>query len=158
MDDRNELRAPNGDRWRVKRHWAKRPRYGFFKRDNWPLDGVSPLDFADLGFADSFSGLIFGVIAAIAIFLFFLFVVIVLMPLLGVVIEVAVLVGLVSSGIFGRVVLRRPWTINAVNVDNPLESRDYKVVGWARSRQAIAALRQTIATTGPPSTTGDRLI
>jgi len=44
-----------------------------------------------------------------------------------------------------RVLFRRPWVIEVKNLDNPLHSRDFKVAGWARSREAIAEIKQLIA-------------
>jgi hypothetical protein len=56
-----------------------------------------------------------------------------------------------TSGLFGRVVLRHPWTIEAVRLDEPKQRVRFAVKGWRRSRRAIRALAETIATTGPPS-------
>jgi hypothetical protein len=35
--------------------------------------------------------------------------------------------------------------IHAKNLDKPSSSRDFKVVGWQRSREAIAGIEQLIA-------------
>jgi hypothetical protein len=63
----------------------------------------------------------------------------------------ALLIGFFTSGLFGRVVLRHPWTIEAVSVDDAQRRVCFAVRGWRRSRRAIDALAETIATTGPPS-------
>lgn len=74
-----------------------------------------------------------------------------LLPLLGIAFELALLIGFVASGVFGRVVLRRPWTIEAVKLDEPGRRSAFAVTGWRRSRRSIAALAAAIETTGPPA-------
>ncbi|HEU4703853.1 MAG TPA: hypothetical protein VFS37_15340, partial [Conexibacter sp.] len=113
--------APDGTRWRVRRRWLNRPApkpWTRWRRKGRRMDDGSEaagwgLD-ALMG-ADSIAGLV-AVVAAIAALVLL---VIALLLLLGVVFELALFAFVVGSGLFGRVVLRRPWTIEAVNVDDP---------------------------------------
>jgi hypothetical protein len=75
----------------------------------------------------------------------------VLLPLIGIALELALLALLLTSGLFGRVVLRRPWTIEAVAVEATARRSAFAVTGWRRSRQALAALAAAVETTGPPT-------
>jgi len=75
----------------------------------------------------------------------------VLLPLLGLALELAVPLVLLWSGLLGRVFLRRPWTIEAVAIEQPGRRVAFAVVGWRRSRRALGALAIAIATSGPPS-------
>jgi hypothetical protein len=88
----------------------------------------------------------FAIGVAIAVALLVLF----LLPLIGIALEIAVLIALLSSGIVGRVLLRRPWTIEAVNLDHPQQSAAFAVKGWRRSTQAIDELTTTIPASGLP--------
>jgi len=85
------------------------------------------------------------VVAAIALVVF------VLLPLLGIAFELALLLVVLGASLFARVVLRRPWTIEAVAVEDPARRSAFAVSGWRRSRRALGALAAAIATTGPPA-------
>lgn len=84
--------------------------------------------------------------AAIVVALLALF----LLPLIGIALEIAFLIALLSSGIVGRVLLRRPWIIEAVNLDHPQGSTAFAVKGWRRSSRAIHELTMTIPISGLP--------
>jgi hypothetical protein len=142
------MQAPDGLPWRVERHWM--PRWG----------GESPLTrhrrgmrvvgkgadaasgFGDLGMlADlpgpfAIIGLIFIVVAVVA-FLGFVFV-----PLLLVVVDLAVVLLLAAALLLGRVLFRRPWTVEAIDPQGT--SQEWKVVGWRASRELKADLRRRI--------------
>lgn len=85
-----------------------------------------------------------GVAIAVALLVF------ILLPLISVALEVVLLIMLLSSGIIGRVLLRRPWTIEAVNLDHPQRSAAFAVKGWQRSTRAIDELAKTIPISGLP--------
>lgn len=147
--------APNGERWQVGRRWLNKPppklwsRRKRGKQDDDAGSSGSWLDPGDLlSFGDDFlAGVVLAVVlAAIVALLAF-----VLLPLLGLAFELALLIGLFTSGLFGRIVLGHPWTIEAVSVDDPQQQLRFAVKGWRRSRRTIAALAETISTTGPPS-------
>jgi hypothetical protein len=71
-------------------------------------------------------------------------------------IEITVLVVVVVAGLFGRVVLRRPWTVVAVNEHD--ERRIWEVVGWRASRTMIRDIGAALGTGMPlPAQTANRL-
>ncbi|MFL5816930.1 MAG: hypothetical protein ACJ76L_04940 [Conexibacter sp.] len=144
--------APDGVRWRVGRRWLNRP----MPKPRWRRkrtrddDGELPggwLPDAVLTGMDGLGGFAFvvGALVAIAVFVF------VLLPLIGIAFELALVIGVATAGLFGRVVLRRPWTIEAVSLDDPARRHAFAVVGWRRSRRALAELGTAIATAGPPA-------
>jgi len=86
-----------------------------------------------------------GLAIAVALFVF------ILLPLIGVALEIVVLLVLLTSGIVGRVLLRRPWTIDAVNLSHPQRSAAFAVKGWGQSSRAIEELSRTISVSGLPT-------
>lgn len=85
-----------------------------------------------------------GVAVVVALLVFFL------LPLIGVALEIVLLLMLLSSGIVGRVLLRRPWTIEAINLGHPQRSAAFAVKGWRRSSQVIEELSRTLPASGLP--------
>ena len=139
--------APDGGRWRVRRRWLDRPAPGL--RSMWRKSKreVSGEDLLDAGFGlDAVDALW----PALAFALFVLLVILVLLPLLGVALELIALLFLLASGIFGRVVLRRPWVVTAEKLGDPEERVAFAVKGWRDSSAALRELRTTIAAAGPP--------
>ncbi len=146
--------APNGERWQIGRRWLNQPppkpwsgrkrREGDDVKDKigW-LDATNFVDFGDDFLAGVALGLALAVVVALLAF--------VVLPLLGLAFELALLIGLFTSGLFGRIVLGHPWTIEAVSIDDSQRRLGFTVKGWRRSHRAIGALAETIATTGPPS-------
>lgn len=146
--------APDGGRWRVGRRWLNRspPKpWTRWRRDRKRSDdgevAAGWLPDAMLTGVDSLGGigLVIGALVVIAMVVFLL------LPLIGIAFELALLIGFVMSGLFGRVVLRRPWTIEAVSLDDPARRHAFAVTGWRRSRRALADLAAAIETTGPPA-------
>ena len=143
--------APDGTRWRVRRRWLDRPAPKPFSRwrsrrtasDDGEVGGTWGLEALVNGL-DSLA-LVAAVVAAIALIVF------VLLPLLGIAFELALLLVLLTASLFGRVVLRRPWTIEAVAIDESGRRSAYAVSGWRGSRRALAALAAAVETTGPPA-------
>jgi len=110
-------------------------------------DGFSALDvIGDAGWP--------GLVLALVVLLL----IVVFLPLLGVALELIVLLVLFGSGIVGRVVLGRPWTIEAINVDNGEQSVAFGVKGFRKAGRASAELAAALAATGPPArlSEGDR--
>jgi hypothetical protein len=147
--------APDGERWRVRRRWLDRQGPSLRqrlkkKRENEP--GADPVDLP-LGL-----DLLDGTVIGIAIVVTVVVVVFVLVPLIGIAIELLVLAFLFGSSLVGRVVFRRPWTIEAVKADHPGERVAFPVKGWRQSSQALDELRTAIAAGGPPErlTAGER--
>src|SRR5215217_6245485 len=111
--------APDGQRWRVRRRWLDRPAprpWTRWRRDRKRTDDGERsggwLSDAALSGVDSLGGLGLAIGAIVVVVL----VVFVVLPLVGIAFELALLIGFVMSGMFGRVVLRRPWTIEAVSL------------------------------------------
>jgi hypothetical protein len=84
-----------------------------------------------------------GVVVVAAIVWFFL------VPLLLVLLDAAVLLVLAAAGVIAKVVLRRPWEVEAVG---PADRLTWRVVGWGRSRRAVAAVTQRLGRGEVPPT------
>ena len=87
------------------------------------------------------------VIAALVLMVVVIFIV---LPLLGVALELIGVLFLVSAGLFGRLVLGRPWIVLAENVGAPEERAAFAVKGLRESSEALRELRMTIESAGPP--------
>jgi hypothetical protein len=140
--------APNGNHWQVRRRWMDRSlpnlRDRFREsREEMALEGG--LDA--LSGVDAFDSPWVAIAVAVGALLLF----IVLLPLIGIALELIVLLVLLWSGIVGRVVLRRPWIVQAINLDDAEQSTIFAVKGWRRSGQAIEELAKAIATSGAPT-------
>jgi hypothetical protein len=147
MEQGRIVSSPDGDRWLVKRRWSNRPlpdvrrRWGKKNRDRAASAG---LETAFWGLDSSIvATVVAAVVVALAVFVF--------LPLIGIAFELILLFLLISSGILGRVFLRRPWIVEATNLDHPERSTTFRVKGWRRSGQAIEELARTIPATGLPA-------
>lgn len=95
---------------------------------------------ADIPFDDEFGcvagiAILLSVVGLIALSVLFVF------PAVIFVLEVLILVVLIGGGVLARVVLRRPWTIEAREVATartPRQSHAWHVVGWRASERSIA--------------------
>jgi hypothetical protein len=140
--------APDGSRWRVRRRWLDRPLPNLrrrFRRDTAEeaRDGL----FRGFDVFDLASDVWWALAAAVVVFVFLL----VLLPLLSLVLQIVAVLILLSSGLFGRLVLGRPWIVEAVPVDGDPELRAvFAVKGWRESGQAVAELRTAITAAGVP--------
>ena len=147
-----EVLAPDGVRWTLRRHWmprfqglgfrerwkSKRARSSKRERDkdsswfDWldlPMDGLDLLDDGP--------GCLIGIGVAV-----FILVLVVLSPVFLAVLDVVFVGVLAILGIGGRVVFRRPWTVEARSSDGRVE--EHKVVGWQQSGVAIDAWARAI--------------
>jgi hypothetical protein len=140
--------SPDGERWRVRRRWMDRPLPDLRKRFRDAGSEQSPIDAYD-GFwtldAIGDSGWT-GVAIAIATFLFIL----VFLPLLGVAFELVIVLLIFASGVASRVVLGRPWTVEAINLGDGARSAAYEVKGFGRAGKAVDELAASLAASGPP--------
>jgi len=144
--------APDGSRWRVRRRWLAHPLPRLRRRRRAEGDREDAFDWSDpLALVDSGGDLLPAVGVAIVVAVALALVVLVVLPLLGLALELVVLLGLLGAGLFSRVVLRRPWIVEAVRLDDGGPSATYPVVGWRRSRRAIRELAEAIAATGVPA-------
>lgn len=156
MRERGVVTAPDGTRWRVRRRWLERPaRVRRMRLRSRPTrDDVAEVAWMlpdPSGFVDAADDPLTGIALMAGAVLLGLFAAFVLLPLLGLALELAVPLVLVWSGLLGRLLLRRPWTIEAVAVEEPARRVAFAVVGWRRSRRALGALASAIAASGPPS-------
>jgi hypothetical protein len=154
MRGRRVVIAPSGERWQVGRRWLNEPPpkpWSRRRRRESPEVGDASGWLEALNFVDVGDDVLGGIAVAVLVAAVFVLLVFAILPLLGLAFELALLVGVFTSGLFGRVVLRHPWTIEAVSVEEPRNRVRFAVKGWRRSRRAIAALADAIATTGPPS-------
>ena len=140
----SSVASPDGRTWKVRRRWVERPLPNL--RERWRREEVDGGDILDgLFLADGVEG--FGAIGAVvAIGVLIL----VLLPLIGVALEFVVLLLVLAYGLFARVVLRRPWIVDAVDVEDGEQRVAFAVKGWRDSTIALRELRTAIAATGPP--------
>jgi hypothetical protein len=134
------VRTPSGDEWQVGRRWlGRRTRLPKWRRagdlgiEGW--DAASLLEF-DSGIAVGVALLVIGVLA-----------VFVLIPLLLFGVELIAVGAVVATGILGRVLLGRPWTIEARNRHTG-ESRTWQVSGWRQSAATIGEISASLAAGG----------
>jgi hypothetical protein len=140
----SSITSPDGRTWKVRRRWVERQLPNL--RERWRREDVGGGDILDgLFLADGVEG--FGAIGAVvAIGVLIL----VLLPLLGVALELVILLLVVAYGLFARVVLRRPWIVEAIDVRDGEERVAFAVKGWRDSSSALRELRTAIAAAGPP--------
>lgn len=113
MPGKQIVTAPDGERWQVGRRWPTRsikPRWRRRRRDeDARRDGDDLGDWLpgvpSLSGLDDIAVLVVLVAAVAVVILLFGFVI---LPLLGLAVELALLLAVFASGLFGRVVLRRP--------------------------------------------------
>jgi hypothetical protein len=128
--------APDGTLWPARRRWVHapiRPRW----RGTRDADAFS---FADLGDGLGDSGVLGAIAAIIAIVVLAALVAFVLLPLAILLVEVLLFLLLAGLGLFGRVLLRRPWRIEARAEGSGRRPVVREVSGWRDSRDAIAEL------------------
>ena len=141
------MTSPDGDRWQVRRRWLDRgmPKlWERFRRHRKEAEDSNLLD--DAYVFDGLAGIGIALVAiAIAVV-----VTVVLLPLLGVALELVLLILLFASGLFGRIVLRRPWTVEAIDLDDGERSVAYAVKGFGAAGRAAEELASAISASGPP--------
>ena len=102
-----------------------------------------PRYIADPGCAPDIAGGVVVFLVIIALVLFLIFVGIPLLIALG---ELLFIVVLAVVGVVGRVLFRRPWTVDAID---PAGARHaWSVVGWRSSRDARRFIADRIAAAG----------
>jgi hypothetical protein len=133
--------------WRVRRRWAPR-RLGveslgarFLRRQRQVRDRTGDADVPDPGCSGDVGEAILVFLAAIVLIALLLFFGIPFLVALG---ELLFLVALTVAAVIGRVVFRRPWTVDAV--DPAGAHHRWSVVGWRRSGRAVRLVADTITT------------
>ena len=124
-----KVQTPNGT-WVVRRRWVKwRPRWLWRRRrkegeEPAPGDsGWSAIDFLDLPDLD-WLAIIVVAIVALVLFVFFV------LPALVFVLQLLIFLVLLGATIVLRVVLRRPWVIEAGPLGAETPGMQWAVVGW----------------------------
>jgi hypothetical protein len=134
--------TPDGVQWRIGRRlltrrfgWSWRRRGDIASASFSSLGGSSP----DLLGADLGASLLF-VAAAVAV-------VVVLIPILFFGVELVVGGALLAAGIISRVVLRRPWVIEARSSDplTPGRVLEWEARGWRQSSRLIDEVARDLA-------------
>jgi hypothetical protein len=140
------VRSPDGRTWRVRRAWVPRLGAGdtlwrrFRRRFSGTKDKIGESADPDSGCLEVFTeGVLVG-LALIALFLLFAFVVV---PLLVALVDLLLLVVVAVLATLARVLLGRPWRIEAVADDGTLHTWD--VVGWDASRAKIDEVAAALA-------------
>ena len=148
MGESQVVTSPDGERWRIRRRWMDRglpnvrKRFGKDREEATGLDALDAFSALDVIGDAGWAGLAIGVAV--------LLLVVILLPLLGVALELILLLLLFSSGLAGRVVLGRPWTVEAIDLDDGKRSVAYAVKGFRRASHAVDELATAIAASGPP--------
>jgi hypothetical protein len=146
--------GPGGAQWHVRRRWAPRalrregPWARFKRRQRQTREGVG--DLADPGCAFDVGEGIVAALAILAIVLVLIFLVIPALVALG---ELLFLVLLALLGVVGRVLFRRPWTVDATGPGGV--HHEWQVVGWRASGEARDHVARHLAATGAPPTDVD---
>ena len=68
-------------------------------------------------------------------------------PALIFVVELALVLVAVGFGVLGRVLLRRPWTVEA-RVDGTSQGGEWKVMGWRASGDLLNSVANRLEATG----------
>jgi hypothetical protein len=137
--------APDGHEWRVRRRWIDRSEEKL--RRNWDqghpddplnrwLEGLPFVDF------DRSAGK-----SAIALAVYFILLLALIFYGIFVALLLAVLFG---TGTFARFAKGRPWTVEAIDMTDPRNSRAYPVKGFRPAGEAVQRLVETIPETGLP--------
>lgn len=149
---RAAVSTPAGESWRVRRLWA--PRLG--GRRLWARVRRrfrKPTDFPDSGLADPTGCLpdaldeFFLVLGLfLAVLLVVLLAVFVVVPLLLALLDLVVVLVLALLGVLARVLLRRPWTVEAEACAGPRAGTviTWRVVGWRASGEHAAQVAEAL--------------
>lgn len=135
---------PRGNEWVVRRRWVHRRLRWRGQRGTGDL-----LDGADLiGFGGDLPvvGVIFTVVALL---LFAVAAVLLIVPALIFVAELLIVVAIVGLGLVGRVLLGRPWTVQARNLATG-SAYEWKISGWRASRELVTSITDQLRTAGLP--------
>jgi hypothetical protein len=98
-------------------------------------------DFINLDGGLDDLGVVGTIIAAILLVILAVFLALVLFNVIAIAIELLLVVVLLLAGVFGRVVLRRPWIVQARSGD---VVHEWRVVGWRPSGRTIADVAQRL--------------
>lgn len=145
----------HGRTWTVRRHWLRRDGEGGIgarwrrhrrrsKEDGDDGHILDFLDFLDIPGDGPFAAILFAIGALVTIVVLVVWGI----PMLLVVFDLVLLVIVSIAGVVGRVLFRRPWTVEAVSDTG--DQREAKVVGWRNSARAKRTLADEVLRLGPP--------
>ncbi len=139
------ITGPDGRQWTVRRRLA--PRLGaetVLGRVRRRVAGVMNRTTDGLDVADGcLSFDLDAIVVVILVLAALLLVVFVVIPLLVVIVDLAILLLLAFLGIVARVVLRRPWVLEAASNDG--RRHQWRVVGWRRSGEQCRHIAQMLS-------------
>jgi len=133
----------DGRRWRVGRQWTPRigseTVMGRFRRRYREVTRRVDVADADPGCLEMFEeGLVIGLVG-IAFVLTFVFIG---LPVLLALVDIVIVILLGLLGIAGRMLLRRPWTVEAVGPEGT--TAEWRVVGWRASGELVREVKRRI--------------
>ena len=137
-----KVQSPDGGAWLIRRRWVKwRPRWPWRRRQTHqaPAEKDSQWESWDLLELLDPEAILVGLLALAWLFLIF-----VVLPGLFLLLQMLIFVVVAGFTIFMRVLLRRPWIVEAIRVDGK-DRKEWAVVGWWRSRLVIAEVAQGIS-------------
>jgi hypothetical protein len=138
--------APDGNVWMVRRRWLDRSLPDLKRRFQAGRDeDLEDQVLGNLPFFDWLEGW-----PVIVLTVAFVLIVFVLLPLLGVALELIALIFVLGSGLVGRLVFGRPWTVEARSRGGDERVVAFQVKGWRRAGEAAEQLAREIAVTGSP--------
>jgi hypothetical protein len=134
---------PDGRTWRIRRKWLSRSLSWRGPRDLTP-PGPDLLDAGlladDLGCLPAI-GVVVTAAVAMALAVFFV------LPAIVFAVELVAVLLLLLLGALARIVLRRPWTVEA-RLKGTNQGREWKVVGWRASGELVETMADRIRSTG----------
>lgn len=146
---RGSVRAPDGRSWRVRRRWV--PRLGdetvwgrVRRRFRQVVRRVGDAADAEPGCLEIFGD---GILIGLAVVAFLLIALFVVIPLLIAIVDLAILLLLALLGIAARVLLGRPWQVQAVADDGT--RLEWRIVGWQASADLVVQVEQCLVGGGP---------
>lgn len=135
---------PAGRTWKVRRRWVHRSASWRGPKGHRALDLLDGADLAGEGAELPVVGVIMFAIAAL---LLAVLAVVFVIPALIFVIELALVLVAVGLGVLGRVLFRRPWTVEA-RVDGTSQGGEWKVTGWRASGDFLNSVADRLEATG----------
>ena len=135
---------PEGRRWEVRRRWLHRSVSWRGPKGGHALDLINGADLAGDGTDLPVVGVIMFAIAALLIGVL---AVVFVIPALIFVLELLLVLVAVGLGVLGRVLFRRPWTVEA-RVTGTNQGREWKVTGWRASGDLVDSVAERLQATG----------
>lgn len=135
---------PEGRTWKVRRRWVHRSVSWRGPKGERAFDLMDGADIAgeaaDLPIVGvimfAISALLIGVLAVVFI-----------IPALIFALELLLVLAVIGLGVLGRVLFRRPWTVEA-RVEGTRRGREWKVVGWGASTDLMESVAERLRMTG----------